>query len=175
MKTYVILPLLAVIIFGAIYWNFERGYEAQAAEARRQALIEKENKLKAEAEARARGVEEALQLQARRKKAREERDAREKSQKETRQAAIDARDKIHRDVEKTARQIDRLKKEIAEEKKALAGIEDDHKATLAEQDFIKNHIAQAEANLRDLEAIITRLSQAPTVAVAPASAVAQKH
>ncbi|OAM91413.1 hypothetical protein OH491_23095 [Termitidicoccus mucosus] len=171
MKSYVLLPLVAVIVFGAIYWNFERNYEAQAAEARQQARIEKENKLKAEAEARTKGVEEALQLQARRKKAREERDAREKSQKEARQAAIDARDKVHRDVEKTVRQIDRLKKEIAEGKKVLAGIESEYKATLAEQVFLKDYIAQAETNLRDLEAVITRLSQTP----AAAPAVAQKQ
>jgi chromosome segregation ATPase len=171
MKSYIILPLAALIAFGAVYWNFERKHEARAAVAREQARIERETKLKAEADAREKGIAEALQLQARRKKEREERDAREKLQKETRQAAIDARDKIHRDVEKNARQIDRLKKEIAAEEKDIAAIEAEYKTTIAEQNFLKEHIAQAGANLRELETIIARFNH-PAPA-APAATVAQ--
>ncbi|MDR1009891.1 MAG: hypothetical protein LBM04_01955 [Opitutaceae bacterium] len=164
MKSYIILPLAALIAFGAAYWNFERKHEARAAEVREQARIERENKLKAEADARNKGIEEALRLQARRKQEREERDARDKLQKETLQSAIDARDKIHRDVEKNARQIDRLKKEIAAEEKIITGIETDFKAVIAEQDFLKEYIAQAETNQRALEAIIARPPPAATVA-----------
>jgi hypothetical protein len=166
MKSYIILPLAALIAFGAAYWNFERKHEARAAEVREQARIERENKLKADADARNKGIEEALRLQALRKKEREERDARDKLQKETLQSAIDARDKIHRDVEKNARQIDRLKKEIAAEEKTIAGIETEYKTTIAEQDFLKEYIAQAEANQRALEAIIARRPPAPAATVA---------
>lgn len=159
-KAYLIFPLAAVLAFGAIYWNFDRGYAQREEAARRQVRLEKEARLKAEAEARARGIEEAIRLQAGRRKAREEREAREAAEKETRQLALDAREKAFRNQEQLARQIERLKKDVAAEQAAVAEIAAAHKLSLDEQAFLREYIAKAEENLRALETLLGALAAA---------------
>ncbi|RRJ96661.1 hypothetical protein Ga0100231_022975 [Opitutaceae bacterium TAV4] len=164
-KAYLIVPLAALLAFGALYWNFERGYARREQAARQQARLEKEAKLKAEVEARAKSIEDALRLQAERRKAREEREARENAEKETRQFALDARDKAFRDQEQLSRQIERLKKDIIAEQAAIAEIAAAHKTSVEEQTFLKEYIGKAEENIRTLETLLNAIAAAESIGV----------
>ncbi|EIQ01187.1 hypothetical protein OpiT1DRAFT_05756 [Opitutaceae bacterium TAV1] len=169
-KVYLIFPLAALFAFGALYWNFDRGYAERAQAARQQARLEKEIKLKAEVEARAKSIEDALRLQAERRKAREEREAREAAEKEARQLALDAREKAFRNQEQLARQIERLKKEVAAEQAAVAEIAAAHKLSLDEQAFLKEYIARAEENIRTLETLLSAIATAESIGALPGGA-----
>lgn len=165
-KTYLLVPLAALLLFGVVYRNFDRGYAQREQAARDQARLEREIKLKAEAEARTRSIEDALRLQALRKKEREEREAREREAKEARQLAIDARDKAFRDHDSLSRQIERIKKDIAAEQAAQAEIAATVKATEAERVFLKEHLARAEENLRALDALLKTIAAADAAGAA---------
>ena len=58
---YFLVPLIGLIAFGALYWNFSEGYEAELAERERIIRVEKEEKLKAEAKNREKAIKDVEQ------------------------------------------------------------------------------------------------------------------
>lgn len=174
-KAYFIAPLAALAVFIGLYANFQSGYKARETAKIEQQKLAREAKIKAEIDARREAVEEALKSQEARKKEREAKEAKEKLEKEARQAALDARDRVYRDQEKLARQIDRLKKDIALEKEGLAKVQEAKKAALSEQAFLKEFVSKAEANAKSLEDLLNKIAAAETArAAAEAAAAAAK-
>ena len=57
---YFLVPLIGLIAFGALYWNFSQGYEAELAERERIVRVQKEEKLKAEAKNREKAIKDAV-------------------------------------------------------------------------------------------------------------------
>ena len=159
-KAYVIAPLAAVLVFGGTYWNFHRGHQAREAARQEQVRLEKESKLQAEVAARRVAIADALVVQTQRKKEREAREAHEKIEKETRQAAIDERDRVFREQDKTSRDIQRVKKDLAAEREAIAKIAESRQDSLAEQTFLRDFVKKAEANAHNLETVLTQFATA---------------
>lgn len=171
-KSYFIAPVVALLLFGGIYGTFRSGHKAREAARQEQVRIEKETKLQAEVAARRQAIDEALVTQAQRKKEREAKETRDKLEKETRQSAIDERDRIFREQDKSARDIQRVKKEIAAEQESLAKIAEARKASVTEQAFLRDFVAKAEANARNLEAVLNQFASAEAARVAAAAAKA---
>src|SRR5690606_3392913 len=121
---YFLVPLIGLIAFGALYWNFSQGYEAKIAEKARLVRVAKEDKLKAEAENRKKAIEDAIEAQERRKVEKAAKEAKEQANQEARQLALEAREKANRDQLKLVQQIERLEKDIKVEEAAIAKLEE---------------------------------------------------
>ena len=170
---YFLVPLIGLIAFGALYWNFSQGYEAKIAEKARLVRVAKEEKLKTEAENRKKAIEDAIEAQERRKAEKAAKEAKEQANQEARQLALEARDKANRDQLKLAQQIERLEKDVKVEEAAIAKLEEDRKRAADEEQFLKTYVKQAEANTKSLTEVLEKINAADA-ARAAAEALAAK-
>lgn len=170
---YFLVPLIGLIAFGAVYWNFSAGYEAKE-EAKRAAIRQaRDEKLAAEAKDRERAIKEALASQERRKAERAEKEEKERKDQEARQLALQERDKANRDQQKLEQQRDRLLKDIKTEKELIAEIEAEHKRSIEEQQFLKEYVSQAQANTKSLTEVLDKITAAEAARAAAEAAAAK--
>lgn len=176
-KTYVyfLVPLIGLIIFGAVYWNFSAGYEAKEAEKARLVKEAKAEKLRLEAKNRELAIKDAIAGQERRKKERALKEAKDRADRDAREAATEVMHKAQRDQEKFARQVERLEKEVRTEKDAIAKLDDDKKKLVEEEAFLRIYVKQAESNVRKLAEVLDKIVAADAArAAADAAAAAAK-
>lgn len=159
---YFLVPLIGLIAFGAVYWNFSEGYEAELVKRAAAVRAEKEEKLRIEQKNREQAIKDALAAQERRKAEKAAKEKRDKEEAEARQAAIEARDKANRDQLKLAQQVERLKKDVKFEQETIAEIEQAKKRAIEEQAFLKEYVRQAEANVRSLTEVLDKIAAADT-------------
>lgn len=168
-KIYYIGPIAALAVFAAYTWHFNQEFDLKEAEKANQARIVREAKLKAEAEARKKAIDDAVATQQRLKKERLDKEAEEAAKKEARQAAIDARDRSYREQEKLVRQVERVKKDVRTEQEAIAKIEASIKYSEGEKAFEHEFIKKAQQNLAGLTEILTKIDAAETARAAAAA------
>jgi len=173
---YFLVPLIGLIAFGAVYWNFSAGHEAKLAAKAKVLRDAKDEKLRVEAKNREQAIKDALAAQERRKIEKAAKEAKEKTDQEARQLAIEAQQKAHRDQQKLAQQIERLEKEIKLEQEAIAKIEVERKAAVDEEAFLKTYVKQAEANTKSLTEVLDKITAADAArAAAEAQAKSSKN
>lgn len=175
-KTYVyfLVPIVGLIAFAAVYWNFNRTYEAKLNERQRVIREQKEEKLRAEAKNREKAIQDALAAQEKRKAEKAAKEAKEQKQQEERQAAVEASRKADRDQQKLAQQVKVLEGEIKTEKETIAKIQEDQKLALEEQAFLKNYVKQAQANQKSLSEVIDKIVAADAARAAAEALAAAK-
>jgi len=172
---YFLVPLIGLCAFGALYWNFSAGYEAELARKARVVREAKDEKLRVEARNRETAIKDALLAQERRKLEKATKEAKEKADQDARQLAVEARDKANREQMKLAQQVDRLEKDIKVEKEAIAKIEEERKRAVDEEAFLKTYVKQAEANTKSLTEVLDKITAADAArAAADAVAAANK-
>ncbi len=174
-KVYFTVPLIALALFiGAYTWS-RRGHEER--EHARQAALVAEQTARHASEVAARNVaiEQARQLQEQNKKERLEREARETAEREARQTALDARDHAYREHERLARQIERLKRDVATEQEAVNRLQLDKDAALSEQAYLKTFVPQARANAAALEDVLNKIAAAEAARAKQSAADAKKR
>jgi hypothetical protein len=171
-KTYVLVPLIGVLIFLVIHWNFQAGFDAQEAKKKEAREKARQEKVQADIEGRRKAAEDAIELQEKRKKEKALKDAQEQSQKDTRLALTDAREKAYRDRDKNAKQVERLKADIAIEKDAIAKVEKSKAAAAEEDTFLHTYVKQAETNKVSLEDVLNKIKGADEAAAAAAAKAA---
>lgn len=158
-KVYFVAPLFALLVFAGLYsWSThdrEARAQARAAELKATQKAAQETKLAAERAARETAIAEQLE----RKKERLAREAVETAEREARQSAIDARDFAYREQERLAREIERIKRDVAAEQEAVNRLQIDKDAALAEQAYLKAFVPQARANAAALEAVLAKLAE----------------
>lgn len=161
-KTYVyfLVPLIGLIIFGAVYWNFSAGYEAKEAMKVNRAKKERQDKLLAEAKNREIAIADALKGQELRRKQKEQKDAKERADRDARELAIEAQRKAHDDETKFKKQVDRLKAEIKAENEAIAKLQEEKKKYESEEAFLRSYVKLAEANVKELMKVLDRIADA---------------
>lgn len=173
---YFLPPILAIVVFGAVYWNFLSGYEKE--QERRALAIKtaKQEKLEAQERDKKIAYDEAIAAQAKRKKEKEEKDTKEQADRDARQLAEDNLKQALRDEAKLTEKIKALGKEIETTKKEVAEIEDNKKKAVDEEAFLKVYTKQAEANKSSLIAVLEKIQKADedTIAAAKAAAAAAK-
>lgn len=175
-KTYVyfLVPLIGLIVFGAIYWNFNAGYEAREA-AKKEALVQaKHAKLEKEAKDRELAIKDAVAAQERRKAEKAAKEAKDKADRDARIAALEARDKANRDQVRLSNQKDRLEKDVKTEKDLIAKLEADKKLAVEEYNFLKDYVKQAEANTKRLNDVVEKIGAADAARAAADAAAAAK-
>jgi len=166
-KVYFIAPLIALALFLAVYLQHRSGQLARDKAKQEQVVANREAKLKAEQDARRAAMADAVRAQEIRKADREAKAARELVEKEARQVAVDARDKVFREQEKLSRQIERVKVDIEKEKVELDKLNATRKSTEAEKAFLQDFVIKAQANVQLLQSLVTKLNTPPP-APAPA-------
>jgi hypothetical protein len=169
---YFLPPLVALIVFGAIYWNFLAGYEKE--QDRRTLAIKtaKDEKLQQQERDKKTAYDEAIAAQTRRKKEKEDKDAKEQADRDERQLAEDNLKQALRDEAKLADKIRSLNKEIETAKKEVAEVEENKKKAVEEEAFQRTYIKQAEANQKNLLAVLEKIQKADDDAAAAAKAAA---
>jgi hypothetical protein len=174
-KIYFIVPIIAIAVFFAYYWNFSTEYEARQAKvvaAEKQRRLEK---LQAEAVAREAAIKDAIEAQKQRKLERIEREARDRKMKDDKENAILARDKADQESQRLERQVDRLSKEVKEAKDELAKLEATKKEAIGEQTFLQTFVAKANENVARLDDVVKKIEVADAAAAkAAALAAAEK-
>ena len=170
---YFLVPLLGLIAFGAVYWNFDSKYEAKEAAKKAAIRKAKEDKLAEEAKSREQAIKDAVAAQERRKAERAAKEAKDKADQEARQLAIEARDKAHRDQLKLEQQRDRLLKDIKVEQELIAKLGEEHKRAIEEQNFLKDYVKQAEANTKSLATVLDKIAAAEAARAAAEAAAAK--
>ncbi|MBC8010607.1 MAG: hypothetical protein H7067_10980 [Burkholderiales bacterium] len=165
-KTYFIAPLIALIVFTGFYSVHRGGLKER--EAAKAAQVEAALKAKNDADLAARKVAmaDAIAAAELRKKEKDAKAAKEAADKEARQVAVDARDKASRDQDKTAKQIERIQKEIDAEQAVLAKFAAARKEAEAEKAFLLDFVTKSQANVQVLQTLLTKLN---TPAPAPAA------
>jgi hypothetical protein len=169
---YFLLPLVGLIVFSTVYWNFSRGIAAR--EAAHQAAVDQAKKDKLEKQARdnAKAFADAVATGERRKAERAAKEAKDKQDHDDRQAAVEARDKANRDQLKLAQQVERLEKDVQAEKDAIAKLEADKKKAIDEQAFLVTYVKQAEDNARMLSQVLDKIAAADVARAAADAAAA---
>ncbi len=169
---YFLAPLVGLVIFSAIYWNFSKGIAAR--DAAHQAAIDqaKKEKLEKQAKDNAKAFADAVATGERRKAERAAKDAKDKADKDARAAAVEARDKANRDQNKLAQQVERLEKDVQAEKDAIAKLEAEKKKSIDEQAFLIAYVKQAEDNARVLSQVLDKIAAADAARAAADAAAA---
>ena len=179
-KNYIsfLAPLVGLLIFGAVYWNFSKGLAAREAARIAAEKQKKEDKLRKQARDNEQAIKEALAAQAKRKAEREAKEAKDKADKEARALAVEARDKADRDARKLTQQVERLEKDLQTEKDAIAKLEVEKKKSTDEQVFLHEYVRKAEDNVKNLMQVLDKITAADAAraaADAAAAAAAKKN
>ena len=158
-RAYIIFPVAGLLVFGAFFWNFNRGFEAKA-ESRRKAEIEARNELaRQEVKKREEAYKVALEAQAKRAAERAAKQKREEEEKAAFQAMIDDRDRAHDEVNKRLRpQLERVKKDLEVVKEEVAKLEQDKEQYGKEQGFLNDFIRKVQANVKTYAGALDKLA-----------------
>lgn len=167
-KTYLyfLIPLLGLIAFAVVYWQFSAGYEQRLEEKAAAVQKQKQAKLDQDNRDRERAVLEAKAAQDKRKAEKAAKEAREAQEKEDREAAKQALRKSQVDADKLETQVKRLGKEIEETKQVIGKIEDEKKRAIAEETFLKEYVKKTVANQANLLAVVEKIDAADKAAEA---------
>jgi hypothetical protein len=171
-KAYIFGPLIGVLIFAFFYWNFTKEFAVKEQQKVADAKAAREASLKKEAADRKVAIDAALVLQAQRKKDKSEREAKDVADKEYRLKITDDRDRAFREQERLSKQAERLAKEVDTEKAAIAEIEKQKAFAVGEEGFLRQYVGQADANAKSLEGVLKAIQDADNARVAAAAAAA---
>ncbi|HUJ43636.1 MAG TPA: hypothetical protein VLW52_08515 [Opitutaceae bacterium] len=172
MKTYLIWPVIGLLVFGAFYWNASKGF----AEKERQSEIRKQEERKArvihEAEVRKKAIEDAIAAQQVRMAARAAKEKQEEEDKKAHDALVDRRMRAFDDVNKRLRpQLDRLKGDAEDIRAQIEKLNLEKKEYVDEEAFLRTYVRQAEANVKTYLGLLDQLDAAEKArAIAEAAA-----
>jgi colicin import membrane protein len=159
-KAYFLVPLIALVIFSGFYWSFKTSYEKKLDDK----VVEEKRmhveQLKVEAKNREKAIQMAVEADKKRREERAAKDAKDKAEKEARQAAYDARSKAMQQQGRLELLARRLSDQVTTLKEEIAKIEEQKKSAQAEQDFLNVYVKQAEANVVSLTAVLDKIEAA---------------
>lgn len=159
-KIYILVPLIGVLLFGGVYLNFTKSYDAKQAAIKAQQEEDRKAKIKRDIAAREQAIKAAVEAQEKRKKEREEKDRIEEEKKKARLDAEDRRQRTFDDRKRARDQADRLKKDIDVVKADIAKLEDERKRHLDEQTFLKEYTRKAETNVKTYYDLLDKIEAA---------------
>lgn len=176
-KIYILVPLIGMLLFGAYYTSFSKGYQAE--KDRQKQVADAAIKAKKELDLKNREVayKAAIDAAAARKIERDKKEQVETAKKEARLQAEELRQKTFDDRKLLREQVDRLKKEVAAVQAEIAKFEEEKKNRGNELVFLKEFVVKAESNQKyyyDLLDKIAAADAAKAKAEAEAALAAKK-
>jgi predicted RNase H-like nuclease (RuvC/YqgF family) len=169
-KAYFIVPIVGCIIFTFFYLQTLSDLEAREKAKKEAAIAAREEKRMNDIFEREKAYEEAVKLQARRKKEREEKEAREKAEKEQLLALRDDRDKAFRERDRQVKTSNRLGDEIKIEEEAITKLKSDVATQKGEIEFLKTYVTKAQQNQKTFEQVLSKIDAAEKAAAEAARA-----
>jgi hypothetical protein len=176
-KTYVIWPVLGLLVFTAFYWNFAQGSAERARKEELRQQEERRARILREAESRKKAIEDPIAAQAKRAAERAAKEKKLEEENAARQALVDKRTQVFEDVNKRLRpQVDRLKADVEEIKADIAQLELQKKQYLDEGAFLRTYVEKAQANVKIYQDMLLKIAAAEKArADAEAAARAAKN
>jgi hypothetical protein len=157
---YFIAPLVGLLIFGAVYWQYASTYDARLEAAEKHRKEEREKKIRDENEQKKEAVAAAQKAQEQRKKEKAEKEAREQKEADDREKAVLARDKAREDSRKFADQVARLRKEVDLTKGEIEETRKKQQVAASEEEFLRRYVKEAQANRQNLTGVLTKVEAA---------------
>lgn len=171
-KFYVIIPLLACLVFGVFYWRFDQTYKAEQQRKEEVVRAELKEKQRRDEEARQSAYKAAIEAQAQRKKEREERERIEAEKKQLRLDLEDKRLHAFDERRRMREQVERVKKEVTAVKEEVEKIEAQKKVHEDELAFLKGYVATTKANAKTYYDLLDKIATAEKTAADAATAAA---
>jgi hypothetical protein len=170
---YFVIPLIALAVFGGIYYNFKSNYEAKLEQAELKRKQDKQTKLELANAEKKKAFDEAVAASERRKvekAAKEKKDAEEREAREQAEEDLNTarRSSLALDVK-----VDRLTKDVEATRKEIATIQEQKKDAVAEQAFLRTYVKDAQDNVQSLRAVLDKIKAADEAAAAAAKAAAE--
>jgi hypothetical protein len=160
-KAYIIWPLVALLVFGAFYWNFDQGWKVREHDKLVQAEKDKQDRIRQDLERRKKAIEDATKAQQERKAARDAKEKKEQDEADARNALIERRQHAYDEVNRhLLPQLDRQKGDADEVKHEMAQLELQKKQFEDEATFLKTYTHQAEANVKAYYDLLAKLQAA---------------
>lgn len=173
-KAYFVWPLVGLLVFGAFYLNFNRGYMEKQKQRAIQAEKDRQERIMQDIERRKKAIEDATKAQEERKIARLAKDKKEQEDNDRRNELMERRQRAFDEVNRHLRpQLDRQKGDADSVKNDIAQLELQRKQFLDEEAFIRKYTRMAEANVKtyyDLMEKIKAAEDAHAAALAAAKA-----
>ena len=175
-KAYVIGPLIGLLVFGAFYWNFLRGYEARQQKEEVRLMTEKKARIEKELASRQKAIQDAIAAAERRKVEREAKEKKAEEDRLARQALLDRRLRAYDDVYKRLRpQLDRLKNDAESIKSEIGQLDLQRKQYVDEETFLRTYTKKAQGNVKTYTDELEKIAAAEKArAAAEAAAKAKK-
>ncbi len=160
-KAYIIWPVVGLLVFGAFFLNFNRTYTAKQKQEQIRIAQEKRDRQLKEAEQRRQAVIQANAAVEQRNKERAAKEAQEEKERQDRIALIDRRNRAFDDVNKRLRpQLERLRNDAGELKDQIAKIEQEKKEYSNEEQFLREYVRKAEANVQTYVNLLEQIAAA---------------
>jgi hypothetical protein len=169
---YFIAPLLGLLIFGAVYWQYASTYDARMEATEKRHKEEREKKIRDENEQKKEAVAAAQKAQEQRKKDKADKEARDQKEADEREKAVLARDKAREDSRKFADQVVRLRKEVDVTKADIEEIKKNQQVAATEEEFLRRYVKEAQANRQNLVGVLEKIDAADKAAAEAAKAAA---
>jgi chromosome segregation ATPase len=169
---YFVVPVLGILIFAAIYWNYVSSHDAKIAERAatvkrlKQEAVDKENADKKKA------YDEAMATQAKRTAEKKAKEAHDQKEKDDLDAANQALSKAGNESERLSKQLERLRVEVKNTKDEIVKIKEAERQSIAEEAFLKTFVVKDQENVKQLSAVIEKIDAA-NEAAAKAEAAAR--
>jgi hypothetical protein len=160
-KAYIIGPLVGLLVFGAIYWNFSQGFAEKVKLEETRKVEERRARILREAEQHKKAIEEANAAALKRKAERAAKEKKDEEERLAHQDLVDRRSRAFDDVNKRLRpQVDRLKLEADDVKAEIATLDMQKKQYLDEETFLRTFVRTAEANAKTYYDLLDKLAEA---------------
>jgi len=176
-KFYISIPLLACLVFGGFYYQFDRAFKADVELKKATAQAELKNKQRHEVEARQAAYQAAIEAQALRKQEREEKERIAEEKKRARFDLEEQRQHVFDERGKLREQAERMKKEMAGVQDELAKVEASKKSYQDEIVFLQDYVKTAKTNVNAYYGLLDKIAKAEEAAAqaaAQAAAAAKK-
>ena len=175
MKTYLIWPVIGLLVFGAFYWNASKGFAEKQRQDETRRQEERKARMLHEAEVRKKAIEDAIAAQQVRMAARAAKEKREAEEKKAHDDLVDRRMRAFDDVNKRLRpQLDRLKGDAEEIRTQIGKLDLEKKQYIDEEAFLRTYVRQAEANVKTYLALLDQLDAAEKARAAAEAAAKKK-
>lgn len=157
---YFVAPLVGLILFSGIYWKYSASYDARMEEMHRKERQATQAKLDEDAKNREIAAKAAFKAQEERKAARKAKEEKDIRDKEMRDQAQQAMRKAQNEARNLAQKIQRLKKDVDEEKKQVDIVAQEKTRLISEEAFQHEYKLKAEANVQTLTATLDTIADA---------------
>ncbi len=175
-KVYLLGPLAGLLVFGAIYWNFMKGYEVRLQQEEARVVAERKARIEKDLAARQKAIQDAVAAAEKRKIEREAKEKKLAEEKAAREALLDRRLRAYDDVYKRLRpQLDRLKNDAEGIKGEIAQLDLQRKQYVEEEAFLRTFVKKAQDNVKTYTDELEKIAAAEKAhAAAEAAAKAKK-